>query len=255
MTATAIPAAPASDAAVAPPRTNRGTLDSLTIRRRTTGEQAAARAIVMRRLRFSLPIIALLLIAGFFLNTRSGGGDDAFLEDFADLDATPRNLTTAKPQFSGVDARGNPYEITAVSASRKPEREAIVELNEPRAVTAAGDQQSVVAAHAGVFDTDIKKLLLKDGVTFEHAIGGENYVLKTSAATVSIDDQTVVSEEGVDGDGPGGARLKADRMNANNRDGVVVFEGNVSMRLYPKKAGPPAGENRADPKPASGVAQ
>lgn len=222
-------------------------MPSLTIRRRTTGEAAAARALFMRRLRIALPAAALVLVAAFLFNARPGAGDDAFLEDFADIEATPRSLETANPEFSGVDARGNPYEITAISATRRPEREAIVELKAPRAVTAGGGEQSVVAAAAGVFNTEDKKLLLKDGVTFEHAIGRDNYVLTTSAATVSIDDQTVVSDNGVDGAGPGGATLKADRMNADNRKGVVVFEGNVSMRLYPAEidatsTGPKSGE-------------
>jgi hypothetical protein len=44
-----------------------------------------------------------------------------------------------------------------------------------------------------------------------------------------------VSGGGVIGDGPGGSTLKADTMNAQNRDGLIIFEGNVSMRLYPKQ--------------------
>ncbi len=237
MNATVIDATPAGETAIPSARTNRGSLDSLTIRRRTTGEQAAARADLMRRLRVALPLIALLLVAAFFLNTRKGGGDDAFLEDFADLDATTQNLSSVNPQFSGVDTRGNPYEITARSASQKPQAKEIVDLDQPRAVTAGGKEQSVVAAKSGVFNTEDKKLLLRDGVTFEHAIGLDNYVLRSPTATVSIDDQTVVTGDGVVGDGPGGSTLKADRMQANNRDGVVVFEGGVSMRLYPKQAG------------------
>lgn len=237
MNATVIENAPAGDAPPSKTRTSRGALETLTIRRRTTGEAAAARAVLMRRLRIALPILALLLIGAFFLNTRNGREDDAFLNDFADVNATAQNLSSAKPQFSGVDNRGNPYEITADSASQKPESREIVELDEPRAVTAGAKDQSVVAAKSGVFNTDDKKLLLKDGVTFERAIGRDNYVMKSPTATVSIDEQTVVTGEGVEGEGPGGSALKADRMQANNRDGTVVFEGGVTMRLYPKQAG------------------
>ena len=227
----------AGDAPPPQTRTNRGVLDSLTIRRRTTGEEAAARANLMRRLRIALPIVALVLVAAFFLNTRKGSGDDAFLDDFADLTETTQNLSSVKPQFSGVDARGDPYEITAATASQRPEAKEIVELDQPRAVTAGGGEQSVVEAKTGVFNTEEKRLVLRDGVTFEHKIGGDNYVMRSSTATVSIDDQTVETGNGVTGAGPGGSTLKADRMNANNHDGVVVFEGGVSMRLYPKQAG------------------
>jgi lipopolysaccharide export system protein LptC len=249
MNATVIEDAPAGEAPSSPKRTARGTLDSLTIRRRTTGEEAVARAFVMRRLRIALPIVALLLIAAFFLNTRPDSGDNAFLDEFTDLNATTQNLNSVRPQFSGVNERGDPYEITADSASQKPESREIVELSEPRAVTAGAKEQSVVAAKSGVFNTDDKKLLLKDGVTFEHEIGRDNYVLKSPSATVSIDEQTLVTGDGVEGQGPGGSTLKADRMQANNNDGVVVFEGGVSMRLYPKQAG---GEDEAQPQDENG---
>lgn len=221
-------------------RTNRGSLDNLTIRRRTTGEQASARAILMRRLRVALPVIALLLIVAFFANTRTDGVDDAFLDDFADLNATTQNLSSVKPQFSGVDTKGNPYEITADAASQKPDTREIVELDAPRAITAGRDSQSVVEAKSGVFNTDDKELLLKDGVTFEHAIGRKNYVLKSTSATVSIDDRTLVTDSAVDGEGPDGVKLRADHMSANNESGAVVFEGDVSMRLYPTSAIKPA---------------
>lgn len=246
MNATIIEDAPAGKAAATSGRTNRGSLDSLTIRRRTTGAEAAARAAMMRRLRVALPTIALILVAVFFLTTRKGGGDEAFLEDFADVNATTQNLSSAKPQFSGVDSRGNPYEITAESASQTPDNKDLVKLDRPRAVTAGGKDDSVVEAAAGVFDTEAKTLLLRDGVTLEHEIGRDNYVLRSATATVSIDDQTVKTGNGVVGEGPRGSTLKADRMQANNRDGVVIFEGGVTMRLYPKEnAGetPPQAEN------------
>lgn len=218
-------------------RTNKGALDSLTIRRRTTGEDAAARAQFMRRMRVALPILALVLIATFFFNTKERGVDDAFLDDFADLDATPQSLRTARPHFTGVDARGNPYEVTADAALQQANGGKIVDLEAPRAVTSAKGAQSVVAAKTGVFDADAKKLELKEGVTFEHKVGATNYVLRTPTATYMIDDRRVVSEAGVDGEGTDGERLKADRMSADDREGTLVFEGNVSMRIFPRREG------------------
>jgi lipopolysaccharide export system protein LptC len=240
------------DAPTASARTNRGTLEHLTIRRRTTGEAAAARAQAMRRLRIALPVLALILVAAFLLSTGTGGGDDAFLEDFADVRATTQNLSSARPQFSGVDAGGNPYEITADTMSQKAEAKDTVELDRPRAVTTGLDQQSVVSAKTGTFNTEDKRLLLKNGVTFERTLGRDNYVLKTPAATVSIDEQTVVSDGGVDGAGPGGSTLKADRMNADNKSGAVVFEGNVSMRVYPKEIEKTAGADKPAPATENG---
>jgi lipopolysaccharide export system protein LptC len=234
---TAAEALPAPESAVSSrARTNKGSLDSLTIRRRTTGEDAAARAQFMRRMRVALPILAVVLIATFFFNTRQSGVDDAFLEDFADIDATPESLKTAKPHFTGVDARGNPYEVTAEAALQQSSGGKVVDLEAPRAVTSTGEGKSVVAAKSGVFDADAKRLDLREGVTFEHKVGATNYVLKTPQATYTIDDRVVVSDAGVDGEGSDGERLKADRMSANDREGKLIFEGNVSMRIFPRNA-------------------
>lgn len=249
ITAAAAPAPDSAAPARVSGRTNKGVLDSLTIRRRTTGEDAAARAKVMRRMRVALPVLALVLIATFLLNTRQSGVDDAFLDDFADIDATPQNLKTAKPHFTGVDARGNPYEVTAETALQQANGGKVVDLEAPRAVTSTGDGKSVVAAKAGVFDADAKRLDLTEGVTFEHKVGATNYVLKTPQATYTIDDRVVVSDSGVDGEGSDGERLKADRMSADERAGKLIFEGNVSMRIFPQRDQAEATDS-AEPKEA-----
>jgi lipopolysaccharide export system protein LptC len=224
-----------------PPATKaRGRLDSLTLRRRTTGEAAAARAATTRRLRIILPVVGLLIIVGFLATTRTKVGDDAFLKDFADLNAEPEQMKMAKPRYAGVDARGNPYDITAESATQRTESGETVELDRPRAITSSEDAKTTVAAARGVLSTSTNVLSLEDDVTFEHKIGPDNYVLKTKSAVVSIEDENVLSDKGVEGTGPRGSTLKADRMRADNKAGRITFEGNVSMRIYPKPASDPS---------------
>jgi lipopolysaccharide export system protein LptC len=243
----------AEDAASRPAgagRTNRGSLDSLTFRQRTTGAEAAARAAFMRRARIALPLVAVALIAVFFLNTRKDGGNDAFLNDFAETQATAEGLKTGRPEFSGVDSSGNPYEITAASAVQRSDGRTIYEFESPRAVSISADGKAIVEARKGVFDAEAKRLDLGDGVVFQQTIGRDNYVLKTPAAIYTTEDQTVVSEAGVDGEASDGSTIKADRMQANNQDRRMVFEGNVSMRIYPRRpageAAPPEAEPQGD---------
>jgi lipopolysaccharide export system protein LptC len=225
------------DGVEATPR-RRGRLDSLPSRQRTTGEQAAQRSVLVRRLRIALPVLALVLIGALLLNTRDAGEDDAFLDDFANLEATPEDLRLASTgtKLVGVDDDGNPYEITAESLLQGPESQSkTIELVKPRAVTRGVDESTVASASKGVFYEDQKVLELNEGVTLEHQIGRDMYQLRTSAATVSIDDETVESRAAVEGEGAAGT-LRADSMRAYNGEGRVVFEGNVSMRIYPDKA-------------------
>lgn len=239
----------------APPRDLKAPrLEALPTRQRITGEQAAARTRMVRRLRIILPVMALALVAGLFLNTGKEKVDSAFLDDFKDMTASPEEAKMAKPRFAGVDGQGKPYEITADSASRAPSNEDVVELIMPRAVTRGPDKETEVSAEKGVFRTDASQLDLSEEVTLKHRIGGDVYVLKTPAATVSMNDETVQSAAGIEGTSEAGA-LRADKMRAYNSEGRVVFEGNVRMRIYPKKFKDAAGD-KTEPKTAGdGIAQ
>lgn len=218
-------------------------LVALPNRARISGAQAAARTRLVRRLRIILPSLALLLVIALLANTREAGVDDAFLEDFTDLAASTQEYRMANPRFAGVDDDGQPYEITAREALQAPEEKEVVELVEPRAVTQGGDKTTVVTAKRGVFRSEANLLDLSDAVTLEHRIGAQSYVLTTPAARVAIREETVDSTAGVVGESEAGT-LRADRMRAYNSEGRVVFEGNVSMRIFPKKARAAADESR-----------
>ena len=198
-----------------------------------TGEEAQARSRMVRRLRIALPVGALFLIGLFFVNAGRNAPEPVFLDEFKDVTATAEDLRMKNPTFSGIDAKGKPFDITAEAAIQSPETDKIVDLEFPRAVTRSDDETSVVTAKAGQFRSEENLLFLREDVRFEHEIAGENYVLITPAAKVAIDQETVESDTGVNGMGPDGSTLRADTMHADNGSGVIRFEGNVSMRIYP----------------------
>lgn len=215
------------------PIKGRAVLENLPLKSRTTGRQAAARSRLVRRLRIALPVFALVLVATFFFNTKSNTPDATFLKDFENLAASSDELRMANPRFTGVDENGRPFLITANAAIQGAENKDIVELEKPRAVQGDADETSVVTADKGLFLRDENILQLSEGVMLEHEIGNNVYVIRSPAATVDIKDELVSTDAGVDGDGPGGGALKADRMRAYNAEDRIVFEGNVSMRIYP----------------------
>lgn len=212
----------------------RQVLRTLETRQRLTTAQAAARSQMVRRLRIALPVVALGLVLVFLFNTTSQTVDDAFLKDFANIEATTEEMRMDNAKVIGLDDRGQPYEITAESALQAPGRDD-VELVRPRAHSRKSEAATVAYADRGVFQSSSKMLELTESVTVEHTVGGDTYILRTPTATVSINDETVESDAGVTGQSAAGT-LRADRMRAYNGQGRVVFEGNVSMRIYPQKA-------------------
>ncbi|MEO1136204.1 MAG: LPS export ABC transporter periplasmic protein LptC [Pseudomonadota bacterium] len=229
-----------------PFKPRRRVLESLPTRARTTGDQAAARSRLVRRLRIALPVLALVLVAAFFFNTRSNEVDPAFLEDFKDVSASAEELRMASPRFAGVDNEGKPFEITAEAAQQNTSIKDLVALEHPRAVQGDNDDTTVVTADKGLYRSDTNILELTEDVTLTHDVGADKYVFRSPAATVSIKEEIVTSDAGVGGEGDDGSTLQADRMKAYNAEGRVVFEGNVRMRIYPKKDQPETATAKPD---------
>ena len=215
---------------------NRRVLESLPSKARTTSAQAAARSQLVKRLRYLLPAFAVILMIVLFVNTRNQPDAPVFLEEFEDIAAATEELKMANPRFTGVDDDGQPFEITAEYAIQKPNEQEVVTLEKPKAVQGNREEANTVTASKGVYRSEANILDLSEDVELEHEIGNEIYVLRSPKAQVLIADEVVTSEAGVSGKGPAGDTLQADRMTAYNADSRVVFEGNVSMRIYPKSA-------------------
>ena len=244
MGATAADRAPEADSQV---RARRRLLDSLPTRARTTGADAVARSRLVRRLRIALPVLAVVLVAAFIFNTRGNNVDQAFLDDFEDLSASAEELRVASPRFTGVDNAGKPFEITARSAKQRPDGADMVELERPRAVQGGGDEQTIVTALKGTYQSEKNILELEESVELEHKIGAQTFMLRAPEATVAIKDEVVTSSSGVGGEASDGSRLSADRMTAYRGEGRVVFSGDVSMRFLPDSTiAAPASETNSE---------
>lgn len=211
---------------------NRRVLDNLPTSQRTTSADALARSKMVGRLRIALPVLAILLVGVFLLTSQPEQSDEAFLDDFKKLDATPEELVMSSPSFAGVDDDGKPFNITAETATRAPENDERVALKNPRAVTREDGGDTVVTANRGVYQSDEKLLTLNEDVVLKHDLGSDNYVLRANDALVRMNDKKVETVTGVEGVGSSGNTLRADEMEAYQGDGRVVFKGNVKLKIY-----------------------
>ncbi|MEO1425468.1 MAG: LPS export ABC transporter periplasmic protein LptC, partial [Pseudomonadota bacterium] len=96
-----------------------------------------------------------------------------------------------------------------------------------------GNDDMLARANRGQFKSEEKLLSLEDDVTLERVINGRNYVLRSPAAIVSIDGETMTSESGVTGQSDRG-KLRADKVEIFNGERRVIFRGNVLMKFEPK---------------------
>lgn len=217
------------------PARNRDVLESLAPRRRLTGEQAAARSRFVARMRVALPVLVVVLVGVFFASTRRSGGDDVFLNDFVnEPNAVTEKYAMSGADVSGVTKDGKPYRIEFDSLTQAAGKDDLADLVRPKATTHGDKEDSVVTANRGQMNSANNRLTLEDDVTLTHRIGGESFTLKAPNADVDVKGGIVTIDHGVSGTSATGG-LRADHMRAYNAENRVVFEGNVSMRIYPKK--------------------
>jgi lipopolysaccharide export system protein LptC len=136
------------------------------------------------------------------------------------------------PRYTGYDANGTPFEITASSAEREQPGSNVMQLAAPRLdMTGERNPSSMVEAVVGRYDQDAHLLELRDGVAFRTSDG---YAFESENAVVYVDEGRVVGDRPIRGEGPIGS-IRADEFEIQNNGEAVVFIGQVEAVLYPDR--------------------
>lgn len=183
---------------------------------------------IIRVLFMSGAVIAAGLLMGSILGNAFSGGPGA-------LQATPPNVTILNPRFEGRDASDRPYVITADTARRRPNDTGVVDLTNPQF---ADEINNTVDARDGVYDREGQMLDLTGGVVMRDPGG---YTFTTEAATMFVQENRIVGETEIRGEGPIG-EIRADTYEVTDNGKRVIFRGNVWSRFVAKAKQAPPGE-------------
>ena len=194
-------------------------------RRRLSLKQARDRSDLVRLLRMlfvsAAAVSAGVLIGNLITSALSGGNKRA------DFNAS-QIVTMMNPRFSGRDADGHPYVITADTAQRNGANASLVELVNP----ALDDGLAgTVQAPSGVFDQDSQQLELFREVVLTDG-NGNRFV--TTHARMFVQENRVVGLEPLEGEGPIG-KIRADSYEISDGGARVTFKGNVWTELQPAR--------------------
>lgn len=212
-------------------------------RRAVTLAAARRRTRLVRRLRFALWAAAALLAAalvGLIIMDR----DPQVAAPQPEIDDGAVRM--ANPRFTGRDAAGNAFVVTADQALRRPgEAPDLTDLENP-ALRIMPDGEGAKAtpteadALRGVYNNESKILRLEADVDLATDSG---YRFKTSQAQVNLAERTAEGDQPVEVTGPVG-RIKAQSWRFEDDGRVMHFEGDVQTVLYEDgtDAGAPAQE-------------
>lgn len=205
-------------------------------RRQLTLAQARRRSERVKYLRYLLVGAAAVSIGLFFgYILRSAITQESRPPPVDDSQA----VTMINPRFTGRDAAGEIFTITADTAKRRRTREGAVDLTGPILRDSKGTE---VQAPSGFYDRDLGILELYEDVRISDAAG---YMFNSQGARVHVAEDRVEGLSPLEGRGPLGD-IKADSYEILDGGDRIVFKGNVQTVIYPSNSGQPAGTREGD---------
>lgn len=187
-----------------------------------------------------LPGLALALIAAIVIYSalyeRAG---ERMMIKFKDvLQVGDEEVRMLNPRFTGNDAKGQPYVVTASSALQDKKNPDLLKLNDIEADITLTDQAWVsMMAPSGALNVRTSILVIDDVIDF-YTDSGYEFHAQNGKADLSAG--LFESNSAVRGQGPAG-KIAANNMRFNIKERRLYFGGGVRMTLYP---GPAAKSSR-----------
>jgi lipopolysaccharide export system protein LptC len=202
------------------------------------------------RLKVALPVLAIVGVVGFLayptIATRLSGEPAATAVSLDGINTETKSMIMSKPHISGFDGTRQAYVVDAEKAVQDVHNPKMVTLTHISGSIGTGDGGTAkVDAGTGVFDTDAKKLQLKDGITIATTSG---YSLSLQEALIDMASGVLQSDQPVDITSTNG-RLRANTMMVTNRGKTIAFKNGVSLYWHgvisPGNAAPDASDEAA----------
>lgn len=133
---------------------------------------------VVRWLKIGLPLIALAILSSLFLLPRKQGLEGGLIYSTADLIAIGEGMVVSNPKFTGSTDAGEPFVVSATSATPDGPDPKEVKLASPRASLDQDERSVELTAASGVLAPRDGRLSLGGGVELTTSDG---YVVRTDA--------------------------------------------------------------------------
>lgn len=181
-------------------------------------------------MKIALPLGALVLLGIVLFYSGVFDSRDRLDITFREIATLNNDLRMVSPRITGLDKSGQPYLLTADTATQGAAGTSLIELDNLQAdlkMSDAGDWVSL-AATTGLLDTETQTLDLNQKVDVYVSNG---YEFHGTQGQINFRNGDFVSDAPVEGHGPAGT-LRADKMTADNSTKTMIFTGRVKMRFY-----------------------
>lgn len=212
---------------------NRARLRVQTPRPRPISEIAnSSYSIFVGTMKVVLPAIGVGLILTMLAWPSFESQQDAIRLGFADVtpdDVDKQRLTN--PRYQGADKRGEPFTVTAKSATKMKPGSDVWELDEPQAdVTLSRGNWVALRAEYGAYREADQQLDLIGSVNLYHDDG---YEFRTLSAHINLTNNTAEGDDPVAGQGPFGD-IKSQGFRVLDKGERVIFTGKARLIMRPR---------------------
>lgn len=177
--------------------------------------------------RIVLPASVALLILALAFSPLTSGRDISFVLSKDRVAVAKERMRVSAALYRGEDSKGQPFDISAKSAVQRTSADPVVQLQTLAAHISLPAGRATLVAPRGRYDTANDTVALDGPVNFRSADG---YVLDTHDVNLNMDTRTMVGNNPVSGTMPLGT-FRADRMEANLENHVVVLQGNTHLHI------------------------
>ena len=198
--------------------------------------EAARHTRFVTGLKIGLPLAAAALVVALvtwpYMTSRVGSG---LRLSFANVETTADGtVTMTNARYIGTDRGGQPFTITAGSATQDPDVPDRIVLDHPAGdVTLENGAWLSLSAVRGVYRQDSRVLELAGDVSL---FADSGYELRTEEALIDLDRRTAAGDRPIEGQGPLG-HVMAAGFRASDGGRKLELLGPVRLTLYPATKG------------------
>lgn len=220
-----VPAEAQAQGAVAPSR-----LDRWTRRERPRVETTLGYSRFVRIMKVTLPLVAFSLVVLVVIYSATGGAGSKVAIGVTELGALENDRQLVNPKLTGTDGRGQPFTVTAKSASQVSGKARKLAIDGVVADVTMQDRSwiSVGATH-GVLDVEGKTLDLNQTISI---FTDKGYECHTESARYDFGLGLLKGEQPINCQGPLGL-MSSKKFEGLREPGIMRFTGGVTTTYFP----------------------
>jgi lipopolysaccharide export system protein LptC len=190
--------------------------------------RAAQHSRIVAILRKALPVVAVLIMASYFISTRLNVTVGGVTASVSGVEVNDGNLRMVNPTLKGMDKKNGTYVVSADYADQDMKNPKLIKLHAIKAqLTTDQKGWSRMQSVRGLFNSESERLIMQEDIRVSTSSGITG---KLTYASLDTKRQLLRSHQPVAFDLPSGT-VRAKALMLNSVDKTLLFRGQVRVHI------------------------